>query len=45
MGALPAQQAPPRRGTPPVPSYADESSEIEGVPPVYVYIHALFHSD
>jgi len=42
MGAPPLQLAPPRPGTPPAPPDDGErtqSSETEGVPPRYVYIH------
>jgi len=40
--ALPPRPAPPRPGTPPAPpddSEITQSSETEGVPPGYVYIH------
>jgi len=38
-GAPPPRRATPRPGTPPVPSVHNESSETDGVPPTYVYIH------
>jgi len=41
-GASPTRLAPPRPGTPPAPpgdSERSQSSETEGVPPRYVYIH------
>jgi hypothetical protein len=42
MGVPPTQGVPPWHGTPPVPSDNSErtqSSETEGVPPKYLYIH------
>jgi len=46
-GAPPPQLAPPRPRTPPAPpddSEKTQSSDTEGVPPRYVYIHTPLHS-
>jgi len=46
-GAPPPRSAPPRPGTPPVPPVDRErtqSSETEGLPPGYLYIHTPLHS-
>ena len=40
-GTPPPKPAPPRPESPPVPSDDEESSETEGMPPAYVYIHTL----
>jgi len=42
--AHPSGRAPPRPRTPPVPSNDEESSETDGVPPGYVYIHTALPS-
>jgi hypothetical protein len=40
-GAPPPRWVPPEPKSPPLPSDDDESSETEGMPPAYVYIHTL----
>ena len=41
-GAPPPRWVPPRPESPLLPSDDDETSETEGMPPAYVYIHTLF---
>jgi hypothetical protein len=40
-GPHPTRQVPPWTNLPPMPSDDNESSEPEGMPPTYVYIHTL----
>jgi len=40
-GTPPSRQVPPQPESPPAPSDDDESSETEGMPSAYVYIHTL----